>query len=180
MRFSILAVALSSAIFTTGCSSLVSVSPFVTEQDARFDPGLVGVWHDSSSGDMYVVERDASQYAITYLSHSASVSKFHARLTKAGDAELLDVESASDDPFQIPVHMALRVWPEASTLRVAFLDSNWLKQQAALELSTQIADDRTLINAASGGTASAARDFLLKYGSDAKAYGEPATLQKAQ
>ena len=47
MRFPSLVLALASAVAMTGCSSLVSLNPFVTDPDAVLDPALAGVW----SGD---------------------------------------------------------------------------------------------------------------------------------
>lgn len=176
MRLPMLVVALTGSLFMTGCSKLVSLNPFVTEKEAGMDPALLGVWHDEEGGEMYIVKQAGNTYSITYIDKSSSTIRLEARLLEAGDAKFLDLVSKNDDPFQIPAHTPMRVWPEGSTLRMAFLDSDWLKQQATQQLAVQVTADRTVIVAPSD----AVRSFLTKYGADARAYGEQQVLQKAE
>jgi hypothetical protein len=63
----------------------------------------------------------------------------------------------------------MRVWTEGSTLRIAALDSDWLKEQVRQQLPTVLAGDRrTLITAPSEAVA----NFFVRVGADAKAYDE--------
>ena len=177
MRYCTLVVALAGSLLLTGCAGLISLNPIVTGQEARLDPALLGVWHDNDGEDTLIVKRAGDHYAITYVDKSSpSTLKFEARLLEVGDAKLLDVVSSEDDPFRIAAHVPMRVWPEGLTLRLSFLDSDWLKQQARQQLAVQTTKDRTLITAPSD----AVRTFLMKYGVDAKAYSEPQVLNKAQ
>ena len=175
MRFPSLVLALASALAMTGCSSLISLNPFAADQDAVLDPALAGVWSGDNGNATYVIKPDGSGYAITYIAKSDSI-QFQAKLIKAGDAELLDVVSADDNPFQLQVHTVVRVWPGGNSLKFAFLDSDWLRQQAARQLATSPTGDRLLITA----PGEAVRGFLLKNAADDKAHGELGVLSRVQ
>ncbi|HLJ47527.1 MAG TPA: hypothetical protein VKU01_16040 [Bryobacteraceae bacterium] len=175
MRFPALILALTGAMFLTGCSNLVSLNPFATDKDSTFDPALTGVWHDSDD-DTYIVKRSGDHYGITYIDKSEDVMKFEAWLFETGDATLLDLVSKKDAPFHVPAHTPLRVWIDGATLKFAFLDSDWLRQQVAQELTAQTIDGRVVLTAPNV----SARAFLAKHGADTRAYGEIATLQKQQ
>ena len=92
------------------------------------------------------------------------------------DAKLLDLVAKSDDPFTLPVHLLLRVWPEGGTLRFAFLETDWLKDQAKQQLPTHAVGDRTVIAA----PVAAVQAFVAKYGADDKAHQEPEILYRVQ
>ena len=102
--------------------------------------------------------------------------KFNAWLLEASDAKLVDLVTANDDPFQIPAHFPMRIWLQGDTLRIAFLDSDWIKERAVQRLGAQATENRTLITVPSD----AARAFLLKYGTDDRAPGEPEALHRVQ
>jgi len=182
MRFPTLAIALTGALFLTGCTKLVSLNPSVTDKEATMDPALLGVWHDPDGDDTCIVKQAGNAYTITYVDKS-STHRFEGRLWLAGDAKLLDLvasdskgDSSNESPLKIPVHATMRVWSEGDTLRLAFLDSDWLREQALQRLPVQIVGDRTVITAPSV----VVRTFLVKYGTDPKAHGDPEVLRKGQ
>ncbi|HUI55217.1 MAG TPA: hypothetical protein VLY04_09605 [Bryobacteraceae bacterium] len=175
MKLTSMLLTMAGALTLSGCSSLLSLNPFVTDDQAATDTTLIGTWTDSQDGSVYVIRQDGKAYAITYTDGSSPASKFEARLLKAGDAELLDLVSANDDPFQIPAHLIVRVWSDGLTMRWAFLDSDWLKQLAAQQLAVQASGDRTLITA----PGEAVRQFLLKWGPDDRAYDKSTVLRKS-
>ena len=168
-------LAITAAAALSGCSSLISLHPFVTGQQAIFDPGLVGVWAESGKDDLYIVRADGKGYKIRHV-HEADTESFTAQFYRVGDLRLLDLVSASDDPFQIAVHTPLRVWIDGSTLRFATLDSDWLKENARKQLAIQDVGDRALITA----PGDAVLQFLITYGAGDNAYGTPVSLQKQQ
>ncbi len=176
MKHLALSLALAGAITLTGCSSLVSLNPFVTDQQAVMDPALLGIWTSHDGKDTYWVRQDGTGYSIRHLDDSGNAYQFKARLMTAGDFKLLDLVSANEDAFQIAVHTPVRVWSEGSTLRITFLDSDWLKEQAGRQLPTAPAEHSTLITAPS----EAVGQFFAKTGADPKAYDEPDTLHRAQ
>lgn len=175
MRFHSATVALAGLMMMTGCSSMVSLQPFVSEKEAIKDPALPGTWTDDEGKDTYVVGQAGDGYTITYVEKSGTTYKFNGRLWKFGDALLLDLVSTSEAPFHIPVHFAMRVWIERDSLRIAYLDSEWLKKLAAEQLPTQEVDGRKVITA----PPAALRAFLQAYAADEKAHGDPETLRRA-
>ena len=176
MKHLALPLVLGCAIALTGCSSLVSLNPFVTDKEAVMDPALLGVWTNENGKETYLVRQDGTGYSIRYFPDSSDSYHFKARLMVADGVRLLDLVSANEDSFQINVHTPVCVWTEGSKLRVAFLESRWLKEQASKQLPTVPTNDRTLITAPS----EAVRSFLVKVGADPKACDEPEELRRVQ
>jgi len=176
MRYPTLILALTGASFLTGCSSLVSLNPFIADGSAT-DAGLIGAWKnaDPKNEDMYLIKQDGASYAIKYIGEKNDVSNFRAQLAKIGDAEFLDLVTADDTPFTVPVHVLVRVWPGDDKMQWAFLDSDWMRQQAKQSLATQENSDRTLITHQGDAVA----QFLKKFGTDDRAHGEAVDLVKA-
>jgi hypothetical protein len=68
------------------------------------------------------------------------------------------------------------VWVEGWTVRMAYLDSKWLKEHASAELAVDKAGDRLLITAPQ----EAVTRFLLTYGADDRAFGKITVLTRQQ
>jgi hypothetical protein len=171
-------LALAGALVLGGCDSpsLISLEPAVTDQEAVFDSTLLGTWAVGQGGDLCIIRRgDGNAYTVTYVSDDSS-REFDARLFQAGQARLLDLSPASDD-FQITGHTLIRILSSSGSLRWSYLDSAWLRQQAAQELPNRARDnDKMLLTAA----AAPLRDFLTKYAADDKAHGDEEEWQRAQ
>jgi hypothetical protein len=174
MRIAVMALALAGAAVLAGCSKMVCLNPFVTDDEATVDPRLIGVWQDKDGDDTYIVKQAGKAYAIT-IADKSSATKLEARMLDIGGAKILDVTAKDEAPFQIAVHVPMRIWLEGSTLRMAFLDADWIRQLAVQELGAQN-DDRTL----TGASGSAVRNFLVKYGADSRALGEETSLLRVQ
>lgn len=72
----------------TGCSSIVSLQPFVTENDATTDPALPGTWMDAEGKDTFVIRQNGAGYVFTYIEKAGTAYKFDGRLRKMGDTLL--------------------------------------------------------------------------------------------
>src|SRR6185436_11671405 len=144
MRDSSLALTLASILAATGCSSLVSLHPIVTAAEATLDRSLLGVWNNEKADTTYAVWKEGDHYRIACVSNSET-TQFEARLLRIGDASFLDLMQRGDDSFMLPVHMVLRVWPGTTTMRIAFLDTDWLKDRAVQELGAETTENRTVI-----------------------------------
>ena len=174
MRIPQLVLALAGTLMCTGCSELIALHPFVTDKDAALDARLPGVWVDDD--DLYIVRQDGNGYAISHSDQkSSAVYKLKANLLKLGEARILDLTPAEEDAFQIAAHTPLRVWIDGATLRVAFLDSQWLREKAGAQLVTQ-AGDRLLITSPQEDVTR----FLLTYGGDDRAYDKTTVLSRQQ
>jgi len=179
MRFPMILLALTGALALAGCDtpSLLSLDPAVTDQEAVFDASLLGTWDAGQGGDLCIFRRgDGNTYSVTYVSDGTS-RKFGARLFQAGQARLLDLSPLDSDDFQIPGHTLIRVLASGGSLRWTFLDSEWLRQQAAQELPSRARDSGKMLLTAP--TASL-RDFLTKYAADDKAHGDLEEWQRLQ
>jgi hypothetical protein len=175
MRISKLVLALAGTLMCTGCSELIALHPFVTDKEAALDARLPGVWVDDD--DLYIVRQDGNGYAIGYSDKkSSAVYKLKANLLKVGEARILDLTPAEEDSFQIAAHTPLRVWVEGATLRLAFLDSQWLREHASAQLAVQELDKRLLITSPQEDVTR----FLLTYGADDRAYGKPTVLTRQE
>src|SRR6516225_4278518 len=107
MRLTTTLLLAAAAIGLTGCSTLVSLHPFVEGQQAVFDPALVGVWAEDNNGAYYVVRQDGEGYKIRRIQDN-DTAVFSAQLFKSGDFRILDLVSATDDAFQLTVHTPMR------------------------------------------------------------------------
>jgi len=169
-------LALAGTLMCSGCSELISLHPFVTDNEATLDARLLGVWTDGDN-PMYIVRQDGNGYTISHSDKSSpAVYKLKAKMLKVGDARILDLTPADEDAFQIAAHTPLRVWMEGATLRLAFLDSKWLREKAAAQLATQQEGDRLLITSPQ----EEVTRFLLTYGGDDRAYGKINVLTRQQ
>ena len=74
MKPLILSLALAGALTLTGCTSLISLNSFVTDEQAVMDPALLGVWTNAEGKDIYWITEDGSGYKIRYASGDAGVS----------------------------------------------------------------------------------------------------------
>jgi len=178
MKLTSMLLALAGALILTGCDTpaLLSLDPVVTAQEAAFDPTLLGTWGTDPEKDLCIFRRNgASGYAISYVS-DGSARQFTARLFRAGEASMLDLTPEGSDDFQIAGHALIRIWIEGGTLRWAYLDTEWLRKQAA-QLLPNRAGDRRMVLTAPG---AAVRAFVAKYGIDDKAHGDTTEWQRVQ
>ena len=179
MQFPAILLALTGALVLAGCDSpaLISLDPAVTDEEAVFDSTLLGTWETGLGGDLCIFRHgDGNAYTVTYVSDGTSRS-FDARLFQAGPARLLDLSPQGSDDYQVPGHALVRILASSENLRWTFLDSDWLRQQAARELPNRARDNNKMLLTAPAATL---RDFLAKYAADDRAYGEIEEWQRPQ
>ena len=178
MKLTSMLLAFAGALILTGCDTpaLLSLDPVATDQDAAFDPTLLGIWGADQDKDLCIIRRDGeSGYAITYVS-DGNVRQFGARLFRVGEASMLDLTPESSDDFQVAGHAVVRIWTGGGTLRWTYLDTDWLRKQAS-QLLLNRADDKRMVLTAPG---VAVRAFVAKYGVDDKAHGNATEWQRVQ
>ncbi len=173
MRMFLLATVLAGLFLNTGCTTLLSLHPAVTAADAVVNPALAGAWGTESGGDYFIVQAGEDKtYQITAVSDK-SVWKFTGRLVRIEGAEILDLVAQGDEPFRVPAHFFVRVWPSANTLEWAFLDSDWVKAEAA-KLATAPMENGVLVTVPTA----AAGEFLKKAGPDRRACGKTQAMRR--
>jgi len=164
----------------TGCESptpgLLSAEPVATANDTAIDDALLGTWQERGSKDLVAIVRpaDGGGYKIALMS-GGGVMGFQAQFIRVKDAEFLDLSPSDDNDFRIPGHAIMRLWIDGPALKWAFLDSDWLKQQAAALLSHSADGKMQLFS-----PTAAVRAFVAAHGADDKAYGQVATWERVQ
>jgi len=180
MKLTMTILAAAGFLVLAGCDtptpSMLSLEPVATEQDTAVDAGLSGVWEMPGDKDtMCIIKQDDhNAYKITFLGGGSPVG-FQAQLFREGPAEFLDVVPADDNDFRVPGHAVARIWTGGGELKWAFLDSDWLKHEAA-QLKTHTASEKVLLLS----PGAAVRNFIATSGRDDKAYGAVVTWQKVQ
>jgi hypothetical protein len=179
MKLTSILATLAAFAILTGCDSpapgLLSIEPVATAKDTAIDAALIGTWEEQGDHDLIAIVRASDQggYQIAVLSGN-SVANFQAKLLRVNDIEFLDLAPGDDNDFRIPGHAIMRLWLNGASLRWAFLDSDWLKEQATA-LATHSGDGKMQVFS----PASAVRAFLVANGGNEKAYGKIATWEKA-
>lgn len=183
MKRTLMLPALAGFLVLTGCEGggpqtpdLLSLDPVATDQEVTVDSQLVGAWESSDSGDQacLILRNGDKGYHIAYFGGGSPVG-FDGRLFQAGNARLLELTPTDGDDFHVKGHALARIWMDGGKLRWAFLDTEWLMQQAS-QLSNHMADNHMLLTA----PGSMVRSFIGKYAEDDRAYANPVTWQKAQ
>ena len=96
------------------------------------------------------------------------------RLARIGDQRILDLTASSPGAFAIPCHVFLRIRPVKDGLKVQFVDSKWIREQAKTSsLADFIYEDHPVLTA----PAAQVEAFLLKFGLDERALDDPMVLQ---
>src|SRR5689334_2034947 len=104
MKIASLLLMAASGLTLTGCSSLISLNPFTTENDAVVNAALDGGWKNSD-GDLFLIHHTDGEYSVAYTdAKSREIAKFKGVLMNVGGAQLLDLVPAHEDAFQVPVH----------------------------------------------------------------------------
>ncbi len=167
---------LAAAAVLTGCdsSALVSVDPLAAEENAVFDPGLVGTWAATGDKDaVCVIRRAGNGYKISYVK-DGSAKEFEGLLFRVGETQVLDLVGAPADDFALALHMPVRIWTDRGQLQWAYLDSEWLRAQAMQKLPYRPAEKKILLAAPTA----AVYGFLMQHAADAKALGEVTTFER--
>jgi hypothetical protein len=180
MKLTAMLAAMAAFTILTGCDSpapgLLSVEPAVTSADTAIDNALLGAWQEEGDNDLVALIRpgDSGGYRISVVSGSEAMN-FQAQLFRVNQAEFLDMVLADESDFRINGHAIVRLWINGASLQWAFLDSDWLKQQAAA-LPAHSGEGKMQLFAP---TASV-RAFIAANGADDKAHGQIAAWQRLQ
>ena len=128
-----------------GCSGpALSVHPLVREEEAVFEPGLVGIWCEESEelvcdeDALWTFEEDGERtYKLTIQDLKDEQEKFvfKVRLARLDGWFFLDAVLSEqivrgrkvDTDFLLPVHMLGRIEVEPDAVRIRMLESDWVR-----------------------------------------------------
>lgn len=110
------------AIFLAGCGDLLTLHALYTPEDQVFDPAMEGRWENKDN--IAVISRNGDYYEMTLSGRgpAATTSKWEVHLVDIHGLRFADILPAD----QIG-HMIVRVKTEGGKLRVAFMDTDWLR-----------------------------------------------------
>lgn len=169
------------ALLLLSCGPTLSLHPLYTEKDLRFDPGLVGNWNEGTSGGTNVLtfsRHDETTYELLY-KEKANTTRLKARLLRLKGHLFLDAvpwDRPAND-FFIPVHVIFHLSIAADTLRIAYLDAEWVAKMAKAK---KIAISHTEVEGSLLLTAST-RDlqkFIIAHANTAAAFPDPGVLYR--
>lgn len=172
MKKLLMAALAAGVLMTAGCTSVLSLKPFVKEGAGILDPTMTGTWMEEG-GDVYVIQpKEGNRYDVVYVpsGNNDPGQRFDGRLFAAGAVRFMDLTPKSGQQclFCWPAHALVRVWLTETELRFAFIDSEWFRQQIEKEgLPFEPLSDAMLLT--SDTATLAAR--VLPYAIDSRAQG---------
>jgi len=119
----------------TGCV-VTSVYPFYFEKDVVFEPALLGSWQKAGQTDeQWQFAKDkATGYRVTSLSKDTT-NALQGQLFKLQGEKFLDLSAAQGkediQPEPVPSHLLVRITLASPTLKMAFLNYDWLGKLVA-------------------------------------------------
>lgn len=182
MRSAKILILLGVAIFLTGC--VPSLHPLFTDKDLVFDQALVGTWVDEDGKNIWEFKKSGENaYELVY-TENEEPAKFQAHLVKLGDFLFLDIFPEEPEMknglykgLLIPAHGFSRIWIEGDSVRLAYLDPDWLKQmidKKKVNIGHDFIDQSIILTAQTKDL----QNFALKYAEDAKAFSNKSELHR--
>jgi hypothetical protein len=198
-RFASFVATLALALLLNGCAPIDSIFPLYKADDAVSDDRLLGTWQpvgtnsDGSVKDQrwnFVHSKDDEFYDFN-LGVVGARGGFagKVRLVRLGDSLFIDFHGdmdrtmSSDKPDDIipypaiATHMIGRVWLEKDSLRIHFLNDDWIKKQVkagALSLAHLDTNDGQILTASTEDL----RKFMQAHADDADALSENYELRR--
>jgi hypothetical protein len=130
------------------CVPVPSLNPLFNVTDIFIDPSLVGTWMVMErKGEGYPLKSDFmsplkfeagpdNAYRLIVTFKPGAEGRYSARLVRIKDYVFVDMmpDPPADDDiwayfYFMPVHIFGRIWIEGDTVRLAFLDQEWLNKK---------------------------------------------------
>lgn len=162
-------------VLLTGCGELPSVEGIANKDNTVFDPALVGAWN---AGDAVIIVQkgEENNYRIHWVgaegTETPRLVRMEGALVKLGEQRVLDLTADRQDAFSVPCHVFLRIRPVSDGLKVQFIDSKWIREQARA-LPGFVQDGHPVLTA----PAVQVEVFLMKFGFEERALDEPMLLR---
>jgi hypothetical protein len=158
---------------STGCGELPSVEGLANKDNTVFDAAFVGSWN---AGDAVIIVQagEEKSYRIHWLGTDGNkdtpeLVRMEGRLVRLGEQRILDLNAAEPSAFSVPCHVFLRIRPVKDGLKVQFVDSKWIREQAKSSgLASFVSDGHPVLTV----PAAQLSAFLVKFGFDERAVDE--------
>ena len=180
-------------VATNGLSCVVSLLPLFDDGYLVSVPGLAGTWEVADGADTWTFEKaDGMEYRLSQRQAEYELEKspepikvpgdtahFRARFGRLGAGLFLDLmptgqgnPEVRNDLFNahmIPGHSLARIWLDEDSLRIVFLDEDWLAdavKDGRIALTHVEAEGFLVLT----GPTSVIQAFILRYGEDRRAF----------
>ena len=143
-------------LMLAGC--VPSLHPLYTDQAVIFDQSVLGVWAEDDSKETWALTRGGEkEYRLVHTDEDGKKGEFIAHLLKVEGRMFLDlypVEPENDfyRDYLLRTHTFVVVLQTALTIRISFLEPEWLKSELGISVSAhdvlrfRIMDDPRIVN----------------------------------
>ena len=167
-------VAVGIAILIMGCPAR-SLFPLFIENDLVFNPTLVGTWVDEKNKDTFTFQKSAEKsYNVVGRDQKGDTVIYKVQLGKLGRFWFLDSYPGwkIGDHHIIATHIISKMWLEGDTLRIASLESDWLKKMidsGKLKVSHALVEGDVILTAST----KELQQLVLRFAEDNDAFPKP-------
>ncbi|MDH3253441.1 MAG: hypothetical protein OEM62_00475 [Acidobacteriota bacterium] len=167
-----------------GC--VPSLHPLYTAKDLIFEPQLLGTWRGENEDETWAFSaHDPSSYRLVVTDDDDRESRLVVHLVNISDERFLDIypeklDTGLGDLFKmhyVPAHTFFHVEQIEPTLRLAYLDPDWLETFLAANPTTvnhELVDDLIVLTAPTD----ALQAFVLQHLDTNGAFSEPSDMHR--
>jgi hypothetical protein len=122
-------LAIGVAFLNLGCPAR-SLFPLFTEKDLASLPAITGTWVNGK-GETFSFQRVGDKgYDVVLRDENGNTGTYKVQLGRLGKFWFLDSfpGGKGHDHHMIAAHIISKMWLDGDSLRIAFLESDWLKQ----------------------------------------------------
>ncbi len=164
------------AFLIMGCPAR-SLFPLFAEKDLEYDPGLIGTWMDNKNGTITFQKAGEKSYKMVFLEQKENSEGYRVQLGRLGTFLFFDSYPLKEgsDHHTLATHILSRVWLNGDTLRIASLESDWLRDMIDAKKITiaHVRRDGDIILTA---TTDELQQLALLFAEDNKAFPSPDIL----
>ena len=163
-----------------GCGDLLSVHPLAAT--GVMDGSLTGEWMcmEKDCRGSVLVRPEEGYYDIIWIPGEADAEplRLQGRMVKIGTRWVLDLVTAKRADLTIPGHFFLLLERSGEGVKFHWLDSDWLRKQAAGAdgVAHLMVDNKPILTGGSAGL----QAFLLRFGLDPKATAGSMAFRRAK
>lgn len=117
------------AVVSLGCPTR-SLFPLFAEKDLASIPAIIGTWGDAKGEAFTFQSAGDNGYDVVSRDKDGVTALYKVQLRKLGKSWFLDSYPGGkgNDHHLIRAHIISRIWVDGDSLRVASLESDWLRQ----------------------------------------------------
>ncbi|HEX9614075.1 MAG TPA: hypothetical protein VGA55_01135 [Bacteroidota bacterium] len=168
-------------IFLFGCP-IRSLSPLFHEKDLVSDQALLGTWKNVENSDAVTFETSGRNSFLALVHEDdGDSSKYEVQLGRLGEYWFADwfPETKAEDYQLIPTHLISRVWLSGDSLRLSFLEGDWVEQVLNAD-ETAVPHARQTGSIILTASTEELQKFVLRHAADGKAFPDPGVFVRAK